>query len=150
MDPEEELPNVSPEDLIQAEFITDIPDSTSLIGGPENQFLGGMKKVGDAASVVGELGLLNMLYGAHPALAAASIVPTGLWKEGADALEGKFRGAFPKSEGLFFGQDWQPRGWEDRTVDFLEGNYTLSPVTQFVNRFVDIVFPSGNKNWDEL
>ena len=150
MDPEEELEegllDTSPGDLIQTDFITDIPGNgllnpadliqtdfitdislpaqTDISMGDQNphQYQVGLDKLGNFLKTGLTYGATAGLYGINPLLAVAAHTPGSFFRAGAKKLGG---GDLDK--------------WDK--LDLATGFISPTPLSGFISRFVDIVFP---------
>lgn len=119
------------------DFITTIPgstDSTAMGGENPHQYQVGLDKLGNFAKTALTYGATAGLYGINPLLAVAAHTPGSFFRAGAKKLGG---GDLDK--------------WDK--ADLATGLISPTPLSSFVNKFVDIVFPGSttlddpDKNW---
>jgi hypothetical protein len=115
--------------ILDLDFITNVGGSPSTGTEGPHQYQIGLDQLGKFAKAGLTTGLTKAAWGVNPLLGIALHTPGSFFKAGAKKLGGG------------------TLGWEDKLElahDFASG----TPLSNFVNRFVDIVFP-GSTTLDE-
>jgi hypothetical protein len=115
--------------ILDLDFITNVGGSPSTGTEGPHQYQVGLDQLGKFAKAGLTTGLTKAAWGVNPLLGIALHTPGSFFKAGAKKLGGG------------------TLGWEDKLElahDFASG----TPLSNFVNRFVDIVFP-GSTTLDE-
>ena len=114
------------------DFITTIPgstDSTAMGGENPHQYQIGLDQLGNFAKTALTTGATKALWGVNPLLGIAAHTPGSFFRAGAKKLGG---GDLDK--------------WDK--LDLATGFISPTPLSSFINKFVDIVFP-GSTTLDE-
>ena len=115
--------------ILDLDFITNVGGSPSTGTEGPHQYQVGLDQLGKFAKAGLTTGLTKAAWGVNPLLGIALHTPGSFFRAGAKKLGGG------------------TLGWEDKLElahDFASG----TPLSNFVNRFVDIVFP-GSTTLDE-
>ena len=115
--------------ILDLDFITKVGDSSNIGGENPHQYQVALDQLGKFAKAGLTTGLTKAAWGVNPLLGVALHTPGSFFKAGAKKLGGG------------------TLGWEDKLElahDFSSG----TPLSNFVSRFVDIVFP-GSTTLDE-
>ena len=115
--------------ILDLDFIANVGGSPSTGAEGPHQYQVGLDQLGKFAKAGLTTGLTKAAWGVNPLLGIALHTPGSFFKAGAKKLGGG------------------TLGWEDKLElahDFASG----TPLSNFVNRFVDIVFP-GSTTLDE-
>ena len=111
------------------DFITTIPGSTDGTTENPHQYQVGLDKLGNFAKTALTAGATKALWGVNPLLGIAAHTPGSFFRAGAKKLGG---GDLDK--------------WDK--LDLATGFISPTPLSSFINKFVDIVFP-GSTTLDE-
>ena len=138
--------------LLDLDFITDVEAPTteggaSTASGTPHQYQIGLDQLGKFAKKGLTWGATAGLYGVNPLLAIAAHTPPSVVKLGAKKFGQKFLGL---PEDTPWGQLDQAGkvAVAQEKFGLMEGLYGPTPLSKFVNRFVDIIFP-GSTTLDE-
>ena len=115
--------------ILDLDFITNVGGSPST--GPEgaHQYQVGLDQLGNLAKTGLTVGATKALWGINPLLGIAAHTPGAFFRAGAKKLGG---GDLDK--------------WDK--LDLATGLISATPLSGFINRFVDIIFP-GSTTLDE-
>ena len=111
------------------DFITTIPGSTDGTTENPHQYQVGLDQLGNFAKTALTVGATKALWGVNPLLGLAAHTPGAFFRAGAKKLGG---GDLDK--------------WDK--LDLATGFISPTPLSGFINKFVDIVFP-GSTTLDE-
>ena len=115
--------------ILDLDFITKVGDSSNIEGENPHQYQVGLDQLGNFAKTALTAGATKALWGVNPLLGIAAHTPGAFFRAGAKKLGG---GDLDK--------------WDK--LDLATGFISPTPLSSFINKFVDIVFP-GSTTLDE-
>ena len=115
--------------ILDLDFITKVGDSSNMGGENPHQYQVGLDQLGNFAKTALTVGATKALWGVNPLLGLAAHTPGAFFRAGAKKLGG---GDLDK--------------WDK--LDLATGFISPTPLSGFINKFVDIVFP-GSTTLDE-
>lgn len=118
--------------LLDLDFITDVPstENTTSVGSENpHAYQVGLDKVGNIVKAGLNIGATKALWGVNPLLGVAAHTPGSFFRVGAKKLGGGTLDNFDK-------------------LSLAHGFHSGTPLSSFISRFVDIVFP-GSTTLDE-
>ena len=118
--------------LLDLDFITDVPstENTTSVGSENpHAYQVGLDKLGNLAKAGLPVGATKALWGVNPLLGVAAHTPGSFFRVGAKKLGGGTLDNFDK-------------------LSLVHGFHSGTPLSSFISRFVDIVFP-GSTTLDE-
>ena len=133
--------------LLDLDFITDVEAPTteggaSMASENPHAYQVGLGKIGNLAKKGLTWGATAGLYGINPLLAVAAHTPPSVVKLGAKKFGQKFLGLPEDTPWGQLDQAGKVALAQER-FGLMEDFYGPTPLSKFVNRFVDIVFPGG-------
>ena len=115
--------------ILDLDFITKVGDSSNMGGENPHQYQVGLDQLGNFAKTALTVGATKALWGVNPLLGLAAHTPGAFFRAGTKKLGG---GDLDK--------------WDK--LDLATGFISPTPLSGFINKFVDIVFP-GSTTLDE-
>ena len=115
--------------ILDLDFITKVGDSSNMGGENPHQYQVGLDQLGNFAKTALTVGATKALWGVNPLLGLAAHTPGACFRAGTKKLGG---GDLDK--------------WDK--LDLATGFISPTPLSGFINKFVDIVFP-GSTTLDE-
>ena len=115
--------------ILDLDFITKVGDSSNMGGENPHQYQVGLDQLGNFAKTALTAGATKALWGVNPLLGIAAHTPGAFFRAGTKKLGG---GDLDK--------------WDK--LDLATGFISPTPLSGFINKFVDIVFP-GSTTLDE-